>query len=159
MIIVSDSSPLLALAICDKLDLPGALFGKVYIPRAVFEEISKPGKTNAEKLEAWGRDKILEVKDKNLAGAINVVLDKGESEAIALYRETGADRLLIDERAGRKYAETYGVNIIGTLGILLQAKQKGLIPSITPYVNKLKKSNIRISDELYNRILTLAGEK
>ncbi|MDR0910202.1 MAG: DUF3368 domain-containing protein [Spirochaetaceae bacterium] len=158
MIIICDSSPLIALAICNKLAILEKLYGKVVVPRAVYNEIVVRSKPNALELIEWTRDKVVDINDDDLADAINVVLDRGESEAIALYKELNADVLLIDEKAGREYAEGYGVKIIGTLGVLLKAKQSGLVKEIKSDISILKQSTIRISDELYERILGLAGE-
>ena len=67
--------------------------------------------------------------------------------------------LLMDERKGRQLAVSMGIQIIGTLGILLQAKNLGLIKSIKPLLDTLLSENIRISENLYNLILEQAGEK
>jgi predicted nucleic acid-binding protein len=158
MIIVSDSSPLIALSLCGKLGILEKLYSDVLIPYAVFDEISIPHKPFADELLLWAQEKIAIINDIDLANAINIILDRGESEAIVLYNEIKADALLIDEKAGREYAENYGVNIIGTLGILLKAKQQGLIKEIKPDIDLLKQSPIRISDTLYEKILALAGE-
>jgi predicted nucleic acid-binding protein len=65
---------------------------------------------------------------------------------------------LIDERKGRKIAQVYNVNIIGTLGLLLKAKQQGLLERVKPDIELLQQSSTRISTELYQRVLGLAGE-
>jgi predicted nucleic acid-binding protein len=90
--------------------------------------------------------------------AINLTLDSGESEAIALYWEKATDFLLIDEQRGRKIAAQSGIKIIGTLGVLLLAKRKGLISAIRPFVDLLRRSPVRISDYLYQKTLEIAEE-
>ncbi|GMO30111.1 MAG: DUF3368 domain-containing protein [Termitinemataceae bacterium] len=158
MIIVCDSSALFALAICNKLDLLDKLYDKVFLPLAVFHESTIIGKPHAEMINVWGKDKVVKITDDKLFQAVHFVLDTGEAEAITLYKEKSADALLIDEQKGRKIAEYYNINIIGTLGILLKAKHEGIISEISPSVQLLRQSKIRISDELYNTILELAGE-
>jgi predicted nucleic acid-binding protein len=158
MIVVCDSSPLFALAICDKLYLLDKLYDKILLPVTVFRESTVIGKPNAEMIRGWGQDKVVEVTDKKLFQAVHFALDAGEAEAITLYQEKSADALLIDEQKGRKIAEYYNINIIGTLGILLKAKREGILAEITPSIRLLRKSKIRISDELYDSILEMAGE-
>jgi predicted nucleic acid-binding protein len=158
MIIVCDSSPLFALAICDKLYLLDKLYDKVLLPFTVFNESTVIGKPNAEMIRTWGQDKVVKITDGKLFEALHFALDTGEAEAITLYKEKSADALLIDEQKGRKIAEYYNINIIGTLGILLKAKREGILAEITPSIRLLRKSKIRISDELYDSILELAGE-
>ena len=85
-------------------------------------------------------------------------LDPGESEALALYWETGADFLLIDERRGRVIAQRHDIRTIGTLGILLSSKQRGFITSVKPFLELLAENGFRISDILYQQILDRAGE-
>ena len=85
-------------------------------------------------------------------------LDLGESEALALYWETEADFLLIDEKRGRIIAIRNGIKTIGTIGILLASKQKGLIKSVKPLLEQLAKNGFRISETFYQQILERAEE-
>jgi predicted nucleic acid-binding protein len=169
MIIACDSSPLFALAICDKLHLLEQMYDAVLIPEAVYNEVSVSGKPNADKIQEWAHepstegsppslDKVVRVKDDDFIQALAEMLGMGEAEAIALYKEKNADYLLIDERKGRKIAESYNIKIIGTLGLLLLAKQNGLLESIKPYLELLQQSTIRIAPELYQITLHRAGE-
>jgi predicted nucleic acid-binding protein len=146
MLIVCDSSPLFALADCKQLGLLERLYDTVILPDAVYAEISVMGKPNAVELAEWAKGKVVSVVNNELYQAFNLVLDKGEAEAITLYKEKAADLLLIDERKGRRIAEMYNVKIVGTLGILVKAKQEGFIPVIKPSIEILQRSTIRISD-------------
>jgi predicted nucleic acid-binding protein len=128
MIIVCDSAPLFALAVCGQLDLLEKLYDEVLIPEAVYQEAIVPGKPHADKLGEWAQGKVVEITDIELCRSIKLSLHKGEAEAITLYKEKSADLLLIDEKKGRKVAEYYDVKIIGTIGLLLKAKQEGLLP-------------------------------
>jgi predicted nucleic acid-binding protein len=86
-------------------------------------------------------------------------LDRGEAEAIALAVELKAAALIIDERQGRNKAESVGLKIIGLLGILLEAKSKGLILSVRPLIDELvDKIGFRVHPALYQAILLKAGE-
>jgi predicted nucleic acid-binding protein len=158
MIIVCDASPLIALSLCDKLDLLDTLFKEVVIPEMVYKEVSREGKPEAGKIAAWARGKVQKAGKQTLVQAVNLSLDAGESEAIALYWERLADFLLIDEQRGRRIAVQSGIKIIGTLGILLLAKEQGLISVVKPLLDRLWESPIRISDFLYQDILKLANE-
>lgn len=86
-------------------------------------------------------------------------LGPGESEAICLSKEVNADILILDDLNARRVAEKLEINITGTLGILLLAKEKKLIKSIEPLMEELIKGGFRVSDELYEDVLDLAGER
>jgi predicted nucleic acid-binding protein len=85
-------------------------------------------------------------------------LGDGEREAIALGIEVGAGAIIIDERAGRRLAEAAGLNVIGTLGLLLQAKLAGVIASVRPELDKLLETSFFLGEELYHQVLGVAGE-
>ncbi|MDR3328850.1 MAG: DUF3368 domain-containing protein [Prevotellaceae bacterium] len=160
MVVVCDSSPVVALATVDKLGLLDALFHEVVIPRRVFEELTVPDKPEAEKIRVWAQAKVVaQAANSPLVRTLNMLLDAGESEAMALYWERKASYLLIDEKRGRRIAAQNEVRVVGTFGILLMSKQRGLIATVKPVMDLLRCSAIRFSDKLYHAILELAGEQ
>jgi predicted nucleic acid-binding protein len=89
---------------------------------------------------------------------IESFVDKGEASAIALALESENSLLIIDDRKGRKFARQLGLSIIGTIGIIVDAKLAGFIPSVKPLLVKIKTTNFRITEELELLILQKAGE-
>jgi hypothetical protein len=86
-------------------------------------------------------------------------IDWGEAEAIALALELKADLLVMDERRGRAVATSYGLQVTGLLGVLLQAKRNNLIPAIKPLLDQLiEQADFRVSSQLYTTILQSASE-
>ncbi len=85
-------------------------------------------------------------------------MDLGGSEAIALSAELQSDVLIIDEVAGRSVAKKLGINIIGMVGVLLEAKEQGYIYSVQPYLDKLRATGFRLGDEVYQLALKLSQE-
>jgi len=154
MKIVSNSSPLIALAKIGMLDV----LSGVVIPKAVFDEITKPEKEYVKELYEWGKDKIIEVKNRKAVEYLELIIDGGEAETIVLVEELNADAVLIDDLKARKIATLRGLNIIGTIGVLLNAKERGFISEVKPLLEELIKKKIRISKELYNHALELAHE-
>ena len=158
MLIVSDASPIIALAICDKLDLLDKLFERVCIPQAVYNELAVPVKPQADKILKWAKDKVLPAKNTAVITALSLNLDPGESEAISLYWETNAAFLLMDEKRGRIIAHRNEIKTIGTVGVLLFAKQNGLVTQIKPLLDTLNENSFRMSETLYDQVLERAGE-
>ncbi|MBL0263142.1 MAG: DUF3368 domain-containing protein [Leptospiraceae bacterium] len=146
MILVADSSALIALAVCDSLNLLDLLFTEVKVPRAVFVEVSKKSKKEADSLAHYLEDKIIDVEiDRNYIikeGTIEI----GELEAMTLYKQLAANWLLIDDRRARKIAELNQIKIIGSLGVLLLGKKKGYLTTIKSKIDILKKSDIFFSE-------------
>ncbi len=161
MIIVSDSSPLIALSDLDKLDLLQKLYGHIVIPEAVWAETVIAGREKPGRAALFQASWIshVAVKDQSLVNYFLQELDLGESEAIALAVELDADFLLIDERLGREVAVRFGITPTGIIGILLAAKAEGLVDAIKPDLDRLRSElNFWLSDSLYLHALRLAGE-
>lgn len=157
MLVVADSSALVALATCDALDVLAGLYDKVRIPRAVLDEISAPDKPYAATLSAYLSECAVTVDTSHWVLAAGG-LGQGELEAMALYKQLSADALLIDDRRARTVAEHNQITCIGSLGVLLLAKHKNRIQRITPYVEKLRNSSLHYSHALLAKVLELADE-
>jgi hypothetical protein len=158
MPVVSNTSPILNLAIVDQLELLRGQFGEILIPNAVLEELKvdeeRPGSQVIREAISSGLIQIQEVNNKPLAQLLKQTLDRGEAEAIALAIELRADWMLLDEREGRKVAKSLGLNVTGIFGILLRAKHIGELESLEPVINNLiNKAGFRIAPELLSRIL------
>ena len=161
MSIVSNTSVLVNLARIGKLDLLCQLHGELVIPEAVWKEvvIKGSGQPGADEIKAAAWIKVRPVTNRQLVHALRQDLDAGEAEAIALALEIGAELLLMDERLGRETAHHFGLRYMGLIGALIEAKHKGLIRSIKPYLDALRDiAGFRISDILYLRILQDEGE-
>jgi len=85
-------------------------------------------------------------------------LDRGEAEAIALTQELRANLVIIDERLARKHARRLGLKLTGTLGVLLEAKNRGYIGAIKPLIEQLVQGGIRLGEEVIAEALKLAKE-
>lgn len=98
------------------------------------------------------------VRNADAVSTMRQFLDPGESEAIALAQELNADLLIMDERKGRLHAKTLGIAITGMIGILLLAKERGHIPAVKPYLDKLLATQFKLGMGLYSQALQAAGE-
>jgi hypothetical protein len=163
MPVVSNTSPLLNLAIIGQLSLLQRQFGKITIPPAVLRELrlkeDLPGSQAVrESLEA-GWLQVEKIKELTLAQVLRRDLDEGESEAIALALQIEAERVLLDEREGRRMAKAVGLNVTGVLGILLRAQREGTLSSLRKVMDELReKAGFRIAAALYSELLREAGE-
>ncbi len=157
---VSNTSPLLYLAKLGKLDLLRKLFNKIFIPTAVYEEAVLKGKEksfiDARVIEQAINEKWIEVKKVNLNNKERYSeIDIGESEAIELAKTLNSNLLLIDDAPARVIAESFGLNVKGTLFVLMKAYSNKLINEneIRNLLSRLISSGFRISPELYGKIL------
>ncbi len=159
-LVVSDATPLIALAKIKGLFWLKTLFGEVVIPPAVYHEvvIEGKGRTGSEEVEKATWIKTLAVRDQENVDILLFHLDAGEAEAIVLARSLQADWLLMDEIRGRLIAQQLGLKIIGTVGILLLAKNQGLIEEVRPALDLLMAKRFRLSSKVYDWILEQAGE-
>ncbi len=158
---VSDSSPLIHLSRIGRLGLLRDLFGEVLIPEAVYREVvveggDRPGAREVARAP-WIR--VAGIRSEHLKRALMLLLDEGEAEAIVLALEAGASLVLLDDREARLQAKRLGLQVTGTLGILLRARRLGLIGSLREELERLKETGFRVSPELEDEILRRAGEE
>ena len=164
MIVVSDTSPITNLAAIGQLDLLSHLYGRIVIPEAVYDEMVAAGKPvpGAIEVQTLSWIQVQNIDDVQRVAALQSSqnnIDLGEAEAITLALELNAELLLMDERRGRALAQSCGLNVTGLLGVLLQAKRKGLISLVKPLVDELvEKADFRLSEQLYLSILQAANE-
>lgn len=161
MIVVSDASPLIALAAVGRLDLLEKLYGSVLIPTAVRDEVTAAGSSapGVREVEQAGWIQVVELRESPLTEALAFDLDRGECEAIALAVEHEADLLLLDERRARRVAQRLGRPVIGVLGILIAAKRRALLGAVGPVLDELvTDAGFRISEQLRSRVLEAADE-
>jgi len=165
-ITVSDSSTLIHLAGIGRLDLLRQFYDTLLIPPAVHREVITEGGIRPPALLAAQAvsDGWIQVATEPLPEAVTLQkdgkLDPGESEAIALLLARGSDGiLLMDEAHGRSVAKQRGLKITGLVGVLLRAKQDGLILSLKEELDKLRRgTGFYLHPQLVQQVLTLAGE-
>lgn len=126
------------------------MYGKIYTTLDILIEFG-------ETLPDW--IEIVTVKNKQSQQILELQIDKGESSAIAFALETPNSTVILDDYKARKIAEQLGIKYTGTLGIIIKAKQKGIIPSIKPFLQKIKETNFRLSTEIEIQALKQAGEE
>jgi len=157
--VVSNTAPIISLLKLSKLELLKELYQEISIPYAVFQEIEAGrNKTYYQDVSAIAWIKIQEITDKK-ALKYFLDLDAGEAEAIVLANEIGADLIILDERLGRFHAKHADFNVTGTIGILIKAKSKGLIPAVKPLLHELIEKDVWISTTLMDEILRKANER
>jgi len=152
--IIGDSSALVALSIMDKLDLLESIFGEIYVPKAVYDEVTISYKPQSVKLKNFLANKIVNVE----ITISQMGLGAGELEAIALYKDKDSNFLLIDDRRAKSFAKLNDVNVIGSLGVMILAKELGKVETIREDLEKLLDSDIFISESLINKVLSSVGE-
>lgn len=158
MVVVSDTTTITNLLKIKLLLIIKGLYGQILIPKAVYDELSDYGKQK-KIIDSHDWIKTVGIQNLELYNKLRERLDKGESEAITLAIELKSDFLIIDEAKGRRIARSYGIKIIGLLGILMLAKEEGLITRVKPYLKDLKdKMGFRISERLYQEILVKMNE-
>ncbi|MEJ5311511.1 MAG: DUF3368 domain-containing protein [Anaerolineae bacterium] len=162
MKIVANSSVLIALSSIGRLDLLKQRFNEdILIPDAVWNEVVVTGKgrPGAEIVRKTAWLKRCMVKDTDYVRLLCADLDAGEAEAIVLARELKADVILLDEKTARSIADRLGLYVLGTVGLLLWARQRNLIPSLREQLDTLRhKGCFRLSQDLYRAVLAEVGE-
>lgn len=161
-LLVADSGPLIALARVSLLHVPVRLYGQVFVPAAVWKEVlRRPSELELGNLQAALAAGHLtlaaDAADSPLLPPPSSALGAGERAAIAMARECGAE-VLIDERRGRRVALGAGLQVVGTLGLLVRARELGMVGLLRPTIATLRDSGYHLADALTERILASIGE-
>lgn len=161
MIVVSNTSPITNLAVIGRLELLGSQFSGIQIAEAVWDELNAkntqwPG-ANEVSQSPWIKRSAS--KNRTLVTALQRHLDPGESETLALALDLSADLVLLDEKDGRHAAQQLGLRVMGTVGVLIRAKQSRLIAAVRPELDALRqRAGFYLADDLYRQIVEISGE-
>ncbi len=161
MLVISDTSPITNLLKVNRLNLLKDVFGSVIIPDQVNRELLawKEGGADISSYQDAGWIEVAKPCNNQLFKELQIHLDIGEAEAIALAKEMKAEFLLIDERKGRKIARSLNLNAVGLIGVLLEAKRRGFVEKVAPILDELRSNaGFWISDAFYNQVLSKAEE-
>ena len=152
---MTNTTPLITLAGVWLLDLLPLLYDKVWAPRIVLDEYqAKAPPTEPDLAQAtW-----LTVVDAVIIDPTLPLLDVGEAAALSLAQTIRARLILLDERKARRIAARIGLQVAGTLAVLLRAKQQRLIAAIRPYITQMQSQGRRFHPNLIARLLEDAGE-
>ena len=158
MRVVSNTSPLLNLAIIDRLSLLRQQFPTIHIPSAVLDEFcldtDLPGVPLLRAALDQGWMQVAEVHDQNVVRLLRRDLDHGEAAVIALALQEQADWTLLDEREGRRIARSFGLQVTGVIGILLRAYREREQSLLRHDILALQEcAGFYISDALLSRII------
>jgi predicted nucleic acid-binding protein len=148
-VIILDTSCLILLSKINELDLLKQLSGKVYITSIIQKEYRKG-------IPAW--IEIVDPSDNHYQTILEMDLDKGEASSIALSLEIENGILIIDDLKGRKVAEKLSLKYSGTFGMILKAKELGIIKSVKPILEKVRLTDFRFTEDLFQTMLKEAGE-
>lgn len=163
--IVTNTTPLIALAQCDLFPLLHTLFGQVLVPPAVYREVVSEGdgragaeETQGAVAEGWLVIAVLQEPAYARSLQQAFLLGDGESETLAVARQQPTDVVLLDEARAVRCAREMGLPVLRTVGLLLQAKAHGHLASIQPALDQLRKAGFRLSESVYQAALRHASE-
>jgi predicted nucleic acid-binding protein len=162
-IVVADAGPLIAFGRLDKLSLLGAIFERVIVPQAVYAEtLLRPDVPDAVAIRAAVANGSLSVEASlperaDLPVEVEVELGDGEAAAIALAAKFACG-VLIDDSQGRAVAAALKLKVIGSVGVLVIARERGLIPALAPLLEALRSSGYYLSERLIQTALERVGE-
>lgn len=159
--IISNATPLIAFSRIGQMGLLRRVVGEtLVIPNAVADEVSAyegPGLGSVDlALEPWIQP--LALADDRQVRLLLPSLDRGEAEVIALALERKARLVLMDELIGRKIAESLGLAVTGSVGVLIRAKKLGEIPAVKPHLERMLRSGIHFSRTFVEAVLQSEGE-
>lgn len=159
--VIVNSTPLLILGKIGKLEILHKMYQEIIIPQAVFHEVTKKNDIAGKAVQAACQDwiKVEAIKDMREYAMYRAKLHAGEVEVMIIAQQSPkADLIILDDMAARKTAEFLGLPLSGTIGVLIKAKQKGIIPEVMPIIEEMEKSGFFISIKVKSMIANKTGE-
>lgn len=162
--VMCNAGPIIGLISICKLSLLWQLFDEVILPEAVYHELCADSLHHGMEIAeinqciSDGKFQIYQVKHADIVKSMYGKLHYGELEVIVGAKELGISLAIIDEIAARKMSKEFLIDTIGILGILSLAKQRGMTDKIKPDLDRLRKNGYRISEKIYQQVLTVNGE-
>lgn len=160
MIAVCNTSPLILLAKIRRLDLLCQLYRQIVVPTSVLAEVTAKSGKEAERIESLARSGQCQVRQASSYAVKSLPddLGPGERETIALALETRADLVILDDQRGRRAAREKGLTVTGTVGVLVEAKWRGLIPSLRQDLDRRVEAGMWMHEAFYHRLLRESQE-
>ena len=159
-VVVVDTSPLIYLSSINKIHILKDLFHEIFIPDAVRKEMLSGGKGSFGFHEIKNEKWIKTKKIKNTVSKqwLLTDLDEGEAELMVLAEELNSHLIIMDDKLGRRIAHLKGFAVVGTLRVLVTAKERGIIQEIKPLLNKLREAGFWLGEDIYRTILKQSKE-
>lgn len=161
-IIVADSGPLIALGIVGLLPQLKHLLGEIIVPETVYQEcIVERDRSGAKSIYNAVQATYLTLQQTPASIILSElcdILDRGEIEAISLAKSMSAI-ILIDEKKGRTVAQHYHLDVIGSMAVIITAKQSGIIKTVAPLISQLEVHGYRLSNQLKKNVLKRVNEQ
>jgi predicted nucleic acid-binding protein len=156
--VIANNTPLVALWTLGHLDLLRDLYGEVWIPQAVYAEFTATERARRHSILREAPWIVIVPVSSPQHVKVYVGLDQGEAEVLTLAEEHNARLVILDELKGRRYAQRLDMALTGTLGVLLLAKERGLVGALAPLLDELLDAGLYLDSALMTRVLELAGE-
>ena len=158
--VIVNSTPLITLGNIGKLEILRQVYEKIVIPEAVYQEVSKKQDASSNALRSASEwifvESIINPADYQMYRSR---LHAGEVEVMILAQQSPkADLIVLDDMAARRTAEYLGLTVTGTIGVLIKAKQRGLIPAVLPVLEELESNGFFISERVKRMIAAKTGE-
>ncbi|MDO4338881.1 MAG: DUF3368 domain-containing protein [Eubacteriales bacterium] len=157
--VIVNSTPLIVLCKIGRLDILKNLYGEIIIPQAVFSEVTAKKDSVCRQIREKEWIHVEQITDQSDKKMYRAKLHDGEVEVMILAQGMPkADLVVIDDNAAKKTAKYLGLTVTGTIGVLLRAKEAGIIENVSPVIKEMKQRGFYISAELERIVLKQANE-
>ena len=158
--VIVNSTPLIILSNINHLDLLKKIYSDIYIPEAVFNEVTEKEDSACQQIKNnMGWIHVCKITNESQKRMYQAKLHAGEVEVMILAQEKPeADLVILDDNAAKKTAKFLGLKVTGSLGVILKAKKMDIIKDVTSLMNQLISNGFYITKKIYDLVKSEAGE-